>query len=204
MKQTIVTVLAVSLCVAAGCGGDDDDTGSAGGGGGGSSGAAGGVSAGSGGGSGTSAGSGAAGGAGMTMGVAGRAAGAAAGSGGTAGSGSGSPGTGGGTAGGGGSMGSSTSGVAASTRLDGLSASDKQKLCAWGATLPGVGEEMPCPDGSTVEVEVLTGQECLQSLDAANDCPATVGQFEACIDAQLDEPCQLFPSACNPIFACLM
>jgi hypothetical protein len=197
MKRTILAILALFLCFAAGCGGDDD-------GGGGGSGEAGGANAGSGGGSGTSAESGAAGGAAMTMGAAGRAGAGTAGSGGIGGNGGGSPGTSGGTAGGGGSTGSSASGVPASTRLDGLSASDRKKLCAWGATLPGVGEEMPCPDGSTVEVEVLTGQECLQSLDAANDCPATVGQFEACIDAQLDEPCQLFPSACDPIFACLM
>jgi hypothetical protein len=106
-------------------------------------------------------------------------------------------------AGSGGSGGASSSGVALSTRLDGLSASDKQKLCAWGATLPGIGVEMPCPDGSTVEAEVLTGQECIDALDAASDCPATAGEFEACIHAQLDDACELFQPECNPIFACL-
>ena len=96
------------------------------------------------------------------------------------------------------------SGVTPSIQLGMLSASDKQKLCAWGQTLPGIGVEMRCPDGSTVEAEVLSGAECIQSLDDAAGCTATVGEFEGCIYGQQKKPCEFFISECDPIFACLM
>jgi len=203
MKNATTAILALLLCAAAGCGGDDDMGGEAG---------AGGSSGGGGAGSGTSGGAGASAGAGGNAGLAGSAgrggamgtAGTAGGGAGRGGSGAGTGGRGAGTGGSAGSTGGSSSGVATSTRLDGLSASDKQKLCAWGATLPGIGVEMPCPDGSTVVAEVLTGQECIQALAAATDCAATAGQFEACIHAQLDDACEFFLPECDPIFACAM
>jgi hypothetical protein len=93
------------------------------------------------------------------------------------------------------------SGVASSTRLDALTDADKQKLCDWGAHLPGLGVEKECPDGSTVEASVDTGQDCIDSL-SVSDCSATVSQYEDCIQAQLADPCVFFVAACDPIFSC--
>ena len=69
--------------------------------------------------------------------------------------------------------------------------------------MPGLGMEVACPDGSTVVAEVEVGDACVDSLSGVSDCAATAGEFEACIQAQLDDPCEFFVSACDPIFACL-
>lgn len=182
--RSLGILAAFLLAAAAGCGDDDDKsdgTGTSGhGGGGGSS------------------GSSALAGAGSTAGSGGASAGSGGASAGSGGAGAGS----GGASAGSGSTGPTMSGVAGSTRLDALSDGDKQKLCAWGAALPGLGMEKECPDGSTVEASVDTGQDCIDALDVSS-CAATVAQYEACIEAQLANPCEFFVSACDPIFACM-
>jgi hypothetical protein len=176
MKLRTLGILAALLMVLAGCGDDDDDKGD---------------SARDGGSAGASAGKGDD--AGMSSSNAGS-------SGASSGSGGASAGS-GGSAAGSGSSGPTMSGVAGSTRVDALTDDDKQKLCDWGAHLPGLGVEKQCPDDSVVVASVDTGQDCIDALDVT-DCSVTVSQYEACIEAQLAEPCEFFFAACDALFSC--
>jgi hypothetical protein len=112
---------------------------------------------------------------------------------------------------GGGDGGSDGSGVDPDTLVTELEPDESEAICEYSADLNGPAREIDCGDGVTVNVEAVDVAECAAGLDSigeeAPDCPATVGEFEACLedlaafsDDELCDDGTALPASCDLIF----
>ena len=99
-------------------------------------------------------------------------------------------------------------GVDGGKRLVDLNDAEITSMCEYTAELQGPEREITCSDNTTVTVGGGTVAECVtefnESQASAPNCPVTVSQYEACIeafDAQSDaQLCEgELPAACAPL-----
>jgi hypothetical protein len=115
---------------------------------------------------------------------------------------------------GGGSGDTGGSGVASGKKVVDLSATELQDLCEYFSSLKEQPErEVDCGDGSTTSVGInpedvqAEVDDCIADAPSSAECPLTVGQSEACIEAiegrSDDELCSdeiEIPAECAPVF----
>ena len=99
--------------------------------------------------------------------------------------------------------GATSSGVDPDKNVATLTASEIAELCEWVvAEGGGPGFETECDDGVTVINNTV--QECIDEYpEFADDCQATIADFEDCAVANGADPCDFAPDACDALFACI-
>jgi len=96
-----------------------------------------------------------------------------------------------------------TSGLPADKVFATLSTEELTTYCGWQQTLPNVGSEIDCPDGSVTQIGDASVEACVQNGVFPMECMMTVGQFEACLVALSDDPCAAeYPAECEPLLVC--
>lgn len=96
---------------------------------------------------------------------------------------------------------STSSGVDTSKSLSSLSSAEKNALCDWIAQeFGGYDSRGVCADSATGGLQGPTNQSgCVDLLPPAS-CPATVGQFQSCIQSEVQNACDW--AAVSPTPAC--
>ena len=85
--------------------------------------------------------------------------------------------------------------------LSELTGEAKEAYCLEFIALAGGSGERPCPDGSYFVVQEQ--EECVEATLPR----CSIDDFEACVEAGLDDPCKLFsdpPFACRDFAECLI
>lgn len=100
------------------------------------------------------------------------------------------------------------SGVDSSKKVSDLSEGEIQQICEWGIDLQGGPRQITCGETS-ITLDVAGCVESMKKeLEIYETCSLTVGQLEACSEAQADEirqgkcPDSFNYAACQPVAAC--
>jgi hypothetical protein len=84
--------------------------------------------------------------------------------------------------------GSSGSGVDGTKEIAALTASERSALCNWMAESLDAPREVECGGGRSRGF--IAADECARRLDKIPEaCPATVDQYEACIESMIEDEC---------------
>ncbi|MEZ4366654.1 MAG: hypothetical protein R2939_10250 [Kofleriaceae bacterium] len=96
-----------------------------------------------------------------------------------------------------------SSGVDSSKTIGSLSISEQMELCEW------TNDQQPTEPfmcgGETIEPEdpADCSAAAIMADPVPTDCMATVGQYEACLEAVNADLCaESLPAVCEPLFAC--
>ena len=99
--------------------------------------------------------------------------------------------------------GSSGSGVTGTKKLVDLSASERDKMCAFEVDAEGGARTVDCPGGT--QVTIHDKATCLTDFAAISPtCTATVKQAETCFDAVGMDPCNFGGGACTAVLQCFL